>query len=42
MAGEPDLTGLPLDKKAENLVDFTGLKFDDPAIRYGWIGEECF
>ena len=39
---ELDLTGLPWDKIAEDLEDFTGLKFDDPAIKYGWIGgEEC-
>ena len=39
--GELDLNGLPWDKIAEDLEDFTGLQIDDTVVKYGWIGEEC-
>ena len=38
---EIDLSGLPWHKIAEDLEDFTGRKFDDPTVKYVWMGEEC-
>ena len=40
---ELDLAGLPWDKIAEDLEDFTGLQFDDVRddVKYAWLGEEC-
>ena len=36
---EIDLSGLPWDKIAEDLEDFTGLQFDD--VKNIWLGKDC-
>ena len=34
-----DLTGLPWTSIEKDLVDFTGVRLDDPRVEYLWLGE---
>ncbi|XP_052818260.1 uncharacterized protein LOC128244285 [Mya arenaria] len=41
MAGEINLNGLPWDKISADLKLIQGKTFDDPLVRYAWLGTEC-